>query len=489
MREGISELCKSITIVLVLLFLSLDAGAEPIGAVLQRVCQSIVKIETAHTSASGFIWNDSSHVVTTLHVVDTKLHVVDTNSRIIANYVNANGEIVASSLADVEKVLKESDLVLLRLRNPQNRAPLSINFSSPTVKQSLDALGFPLNINSCGSTEVKVRHGGNQLRSILPPKVLRRIRDYPSTTIQILNLEGNLVPGLSGAPIVDNVGKVVGIVDGGLENGAIGICWGIPANHLRQLAQSIVTRLPHASGIPELFAADLNADVGQTHVVGKIRLVKLRSRSFQQLAATADDQLGLTQLATFFSQYNPNSFRYDIYQDMESGATIVVPEDAEISDHGDFTVASMNDARMEIKFQIKQTRNQFDAQNQSVVFEQQLVEPDNYSLAYPDPAWSYLLPVTRFGVMINRKGIYRNVYNGVAWQTDKYYFETLATNGKTLLAVAAVNNDNTPQMLQAEMLCGQGYNYPQCPRIMRSRQIWAQMVLGVQLASFPQIQM
>ena len=101
----------------------------------------------------------------------------------------------------------------------------------------------------------------------------------------------------------------------------------------------------------------------------------------------------------------------------------------------------------------------------------------------------YLLPLTRFGVTINRKGIYRNVYNGFTWQTDKYYFETLATNGNTLLAVAAVNNDNTPQTLQMEMLCGQGYNDSQCPQIIRSRQIWAQMVLGVQLASFPQIQM
>lgn len=458
-------------------FLPLDLHAAPSAKVLQQASQSIVKIETGNTSASGFIWNDFSHAVTSLHVVDG-------NNNITVNYVNPNGKIIASSQAAVEKILKESDLALLRIKKPLHRAPLPINHSPTKVKQSLDALGFPLNIASYSSTEVKVRFGGNQLRTILPSKVLRNIRDYPSTTIQILNLEGNLVPGLSGAPIIDDDGKVVGIVDGGLENGAIGISWGIPANHLQKLVKSTVTQLPRSAGIPELFAADMKADVGQTQIFGKIRLTKLRSRTFKQLAATADDQLGLAQLSTFFSMFNPYTFQYDIYQDMESGATIVVPAGAEISVHGDFTVASMHDPRMEIKFQITRVKNQFDAQQKSVIFEQQLTELANYAQVIPDPFWSYLLPMNLSGVIVNRKGLYRNVFKNFIWQTDKYYFETLATNSNTLLAVAAVNNDNTPQTLKMEMFCQQ-YNSPQCPQLFRSRKIWAQMVLGVQFASFP----
>ena len=464
-------------IVALLLFISPVVDAAPSREVLQRVSRSLVKIETGTTSASGFIWSDSSYAVTSLHVVDGQ-------NRITAHYVNANGNIIASSKAVVKKVLKESDLVLLRLEKPLSRAPLSINTSLPTVKQSLDALGFPLNIAGYSSTEVKVRFGGNQLHSILPQKVLNNIRDYPSITTQILNLEGNIVPGLSGAPIIDDDGKVIGIVDGGLENGAIGICWGIPASHLQRLSKSTVTQLPRSAGIPELFAADLKADVGQTQFVGKIRLTKLRSRTFQQLAATADDQLGLVQLANSFSSFNPYYFRYDIYQDMKSGATIVVPEGAEISSHEDFTVASMNEPRMEIKFQITRVQNLFDAHNKAVIFEQQLTELENYVKVILDPAWSYLFPLTRFGVRVNRKGFCRYVFKNFMWQTDKYYFATLASNGNTLLAIAAVNNDNTPQTLQMERLCRQR-NYPQCPQLIRSRRIWAQMVLGVQLASFP----
>ncbi len=279
--------------------------AQPAHKVLERVSQSVVKIEAGTSSATGFIWKDPQFVVTSLHVIDGQ-------RKITANYVNANGQIVASSPAIVERVLKKSDLVMLRLENPQKRPVLQADLSPLKVKQSLDAVGFPLNIAGYSSTEVKVRFGGDQLRSILPSKVLKKIGEYPSITLKILNLEGNLVPGLSGGPIVDDKGQVVGIVDGGLESGAIGISWGIPASELQLLAQSTDNTLPNAPGITELFAADLDANVGKTQVVGDIRLTKLRSRSFQQLAETADDKLSLNQLASLFSGFNPYAFNYDI---------------------------------------------------------------------------------------------------------------------------------------------------------------------------------
>lgn len=456
--------------------------AQPARQVLERVSQSVVKIETGTSSATGFIWQDTQFVVTSLHVVDGQQNIT-------ANYVNANGQIVASSAATVERVLKKSDLVMLRLDNPLNRPVLKVGLSPLKIKQSLDAVGFPLNIAGYSSTEVKVRFGGDQLRSILPSKVLQKIGEYPSITLKILNLEGNLVPGLSGGPIVDNKGQVVGIVDGGLESGAIGISWGIPASELQLLAQSTDRKVPNASGITQLFAADLDANVGQTQLVGDIRLTKLRSRSFQQLAETADDKLGLNQLATLFNGFNPYAFNYDIYQDMGSGAMIVVPMGAEISEEDELTIIEFGDERMEMVFDIWRVQNLNEAQYYSIEFENTLMELDHYSQVFPDPYWSYLTPISQFGVTVNRKAIYRNVFNGMMWQTDKYYFETLATNGSTLLAVAAVNHDNSPEMVQLEMWCSQGGFHNECEQVAASRKLWAQMVLGVQFASFPQHQM
>jgi Trypsin-like peptidase domain len=456
------------------------AGAGP-TEVFRRASESVVKIEADNSAASGFLWGDKAHAVTSLHVVDGK-------RRITVHYVGPDGKIVASTAAVVERLLKESDLVLLRLQTPQSRNPLEINMTAPTVKQSLDALGFPLNIAGYSSTEVKVRFGGNQLRTILPPKVLRQITDYPSPSIEILNLEGNLVPGLSGAAIIDSEGRVVGIVDGGLEDGAIGISWGIPASHLPRLAKSTVTQVPGAPRVAELFAADLQADVEPTKSLGNFNLTKLRSRTYQQLAATADDKLGLAQLTLLFQMFDPNSFRYDVYQDRGSGATVVVPEGAQLSARGSFIVVSTGDRRMSMKIQVKGLVNPADVQPHALAFEQQLVGFGGNVVATVDPAWSYLGPITRFGVTINRKAIYRNVFQGGLLQPDKYYFETLATNGRSLLGVAAVNDDNSVLTANLEAACGQGLANPRCDELWRSRRVWAQMVLGVQFSSFPQLQ-
>jgi len=454
------------------------AGSAQPGQVLEVASHSLVKIETGSTAASGFIWPDSSHVVTALHVVDGQ-------NQITAHFVNANGQIQASSTAVVTRVLKSSDLVMLKLQNPQDRPPLPINVTPPQVKQILDALGFPMNIAGFSNTEVKIRFGGSQLRSILPPKVLNNFGAYPSTTIEILNLESNLVPGLSGAPIVDNRGRVVGIADGGLESGAVGISWGIPASHLQQLANSNVTSTPNQPGVRELFSADLQANVGNVLHIGALRMSKVRSRTFAQLAATADDQLGLNQLATSFAIFDPYSFRYDIYQEMESGATIAVPEGAQLSQEGNFTVVRMGDPRMIMKFQVHRVQDIWDAQNKSLEFEGQLAELDGWSQVTGDPAWSYFQPFTTLGVTVNRKGFFRNIFDGYYWISDKYYFETLASNGNTLLAVAAVNNDNSPTTYQMELYCGNMPNDPNCAPLFQSRRIWSQMVLAVQFASIP----
>ncbi|SDP81114.1 Trypsin-like peptidase domain-containing protein [Rhodoferax sp. OV413] len=454
-----------------------SAGAQ-MAEVFKRTSESLLKIEAGNNAASGFIWSDSAHAVTALHVVDGQ-------QRIVAHYVGADGKIVASTTAVVEKVLKESDLVLLRLQTPQNRKPLALNLAPPAVKQSFDALGFPLNIAGYSSTEVKLRFGGNQLRTILPPKVLREITDYPSTSIEILNLEGNLVPGLSGAPIMDAEGRVIGIVDGGLENGAVGISWGIPASHLQLLAQSNVSKLPGSTRNAALFAADLQADVAPTQALGAFGLTKLRSRTYQQLAATADDQLGLAQLTQMFQMFNPNAFRYDIYQDLVSGATVVVPEGAQLAQQGNFIVVRTDDARMSMKIQLKSVSNPQQAIAQAQVFEQQLLEPGNGVAVLPDPAWTYLQAMQRFGVTTIRKAWNRAVYRNGMLQTDRYYFETLATNGKSLLGVAAANNDSSYATNQMEVACMQGLADARCAALVRSRETWARMVLGVQFSSFP----
>ncbi|MFC6441505.1 serine protease [Bowmanella sp. JS7-9] len=445
--------------------------------ILRQVSPSIVKIETTSSAASGFIWQDKHHVVTALHVIDGK-------GPITVSYVNEHGQISASSAATVIKVFKEADLVLLQLSNPQPRTPLTVQTSLPAIKQQLDAVGFPMNIAGQSSTEVKVRFGGNQLVSIVPPKVLAKIVDYPSVTEPIVNLEGNLVPGLSGGPIVDHNGHVVGVVNGGLEHGAVGICWGIPSKQLDKLAASTISKTPGGNGINELFSADLDVSIDTVKVAGQT-LIKLRSRSFAELAETADDQLGLAQLADVFQAFNPAGFMFDIYQDDASGGIIVVPSGATMTQVEGYTAATLEDGRNLMVYKVFRGNGIMDLNDKSNQFENELLELDDTSTAQLDPNWSYLEPYQFGDVLINRKAFFRHVHDGFQWQSERYYFETLAANDDTLLAVAAVDMTKTPDVLAAEMLCSQGYVDPYCQTLITQNRNWAHLVLAVLFATIP----
>ncbi len=453
--------------------------AQPAN-VLAAASASVLKIDAGTHTASGFLWPDAQHVVTALHVVDNAQGVV-------GHLVDAQGKIEASHALRVERVLKSADLVLLRLPAPLARPALALNITLPAVKQVMDALGFPLNIPGASATEVKRRFGGDRLTSILPPKVLATLTDYPSATLEILNLEGNLVPGLSGAPLLDSSGRVVGVANGGLEEGAVGICWGIPAKYLEQLAQSSDTRLPRAAAIKQLFAADLQANVKTLAPLNGVTLTRLRSRTFAQLSASADDALGLRQLAMLFQVFQPENFKYDIYQDLQLGATLAVPEGSKLRSQGDFiTVQGPGWPRMSMVVQIRSSANNAEAQRQSEMFEQavtQLGTPGAFVTL--DPAWSYLRPMQKGALVVNRKGAYRARMKDGFLQREAYFFGTVATNGRAFLGVSAVNIDDSAPTGMLEAQCMQGLGHPRCATLVDERRAWAQMVLAAQFSTFP----
>ena len=53
-------------------------------------------------------------------------------------------------------------------------------------------------------------------------------RKSPELLTQVLSIEGHLLPGHSGAPVLDGQGKLVGVGNGGLEGGHAEISWAIP---------------------------------------------------------------------------------------------------------------------------------------------------------------------------------------------------------------------------------------------------------------------
>lgn len=443
-----------------------------------QVRPSVVKVRTADTrhAATGFVWQSENLVVTSLHVVDG-------STQIIVDYAQPK----LSRSASVERVLAEADLVLLKVDNPPRVTPLEASNTLPTIEEEIHALGYPLNTPEINSFSFKQRYGGRRLADNVSARVLAKLQQngYPDPRLEVIKL-GNesLLPGLSGSPIINAKGVVVAIGNGGLEEGALNISWGIPAVHLKKLSQSSERHLPGSVGTTELFAAELEAEMGQELQVGDIRLIKVRTRNLAQLMDSADDQLGLNQLAQVFAMFNPLSFQYDIYQDVNTGATLVVPANSELSPKTGvpWQVAlpyRHTGSPIWMYVMLEEADSMQQAQNLSIQFETWISQQYADTHWTPDPQWSYLTAIQRFdGLLVNRKA-----WHGInLFGNSKYAFETLAVRNLTFLGAAGVREDVPAYVMQQCVMSN--WQAMQCGEIRQLIMAWAHLVLGLQLSGF-----
>ena len=477
--------CRTVALLLAvaLAALAAPAGAQSLDALYKRIEPAVVQVRCPGLGieGSGFVWNRGDTVVSALHVVD-RCGAIEVYYPVLK---------VARG-ARVLKVLSDADLVLLGVEDAPQTPVLAHTTQRPSLEEDVYCLGFPLGLRGVLNRIFRLAYGSDRLKDTVTEQARREIRDngYPSLDLSIAKLGGDsLLPGLSGAPIFNRAGEVIAIGDGGLEQGAINISWGIPASYLGKLLASPTGTLPRALGSRNLFSAELRADVGTTVTAGRIDLVKLRTRSLTELIATADDQLGLQQLSYLFPDIDQASLRYDIYQEVQSGATVVLPEGARIEAHGAGVWAVQLPASygrsLDMALQVSQAPSAYEAQRRSVEFEAEIQKRYPGLTWQVDPQWTYPLAYSRpDGLTVRRKAAGAFSFDGYNWLPNKYVFETLAVKNSTFLGLAVVNNENTPQAMQLAMMCNQGLPNPECPRLFQTRRGWAHAVLGVQVTSF-----
>jgi tetratricopeptide (TPR) repeat protein len=161
------------------------------------------------------------------------LHGVLGCRRIFAN--TDRGEKLSEPLVIV-KVDIDRDTALLLSAELNNKPGTGIEVADRTVIQPRSrvmVIGHPNNIYLDRSESLALRQ---------PPLVplYRRLprdnadaetfkrRHSPNSLADVLDIEGVLQPGHSGAPVLDTHGRVVGIANGGLKGGLAGINWAIP---------------------------------------------------------------------------------------------------------------------------------------------------------------------------------------------------------------------------------------------------------------------
>ena len=325
----------------------------------EKLVKSVVRITVTGggkkaSAATGFVWLKPNQIVTSLHLMragnDVEITVEQNKKR---------------RLAKVSRVLQSADLVLLEVYEqpiPNWTVLNSFEAAKPKTGSQIIALGF--NAGAPGSSTRQLKKGFASpeiLKGFLPPGDRAEIEKagIPHITLPIYYLEGSLLPGFSGAPVVDSQGRLIGIGDGGLENGASNVSWVIPASNLDLLTSSNVRSLPGTiTSANQAFSADLEAPEKYRAVeVSGYEFVKTKTRSFLQLLETTDDPVSLEEIATsFLSEFQVDylSFEYDIYEDINHGLIIALPAGINLvrDEDGELTAAYDEESPYSIDYKV-----------------------------------------------------------------------------------------------------------------------------------------
>lgn len=103
--------------------------------------------------------------------------------------------------------------------------------------KSVEVIGYPMGINLlASSTSLKVRKPAlEELQRITNAGARKNlaVRNSPALITKVLSVDGNLLPGHSGAPILDEDQSVIAVGNGGLDVGRIGWGWAIPFHEIQ----------------------------------------------------------------------------------------------------------------------------------------------------------------------------------------------------------------------------------------------------------------
>ncbi len=388
-----------------------EAARElPSAEVIASARAAVVRVQARDCAdgqdrdGSGFLFGGADRVVTALHVV--------ANCGRIAIY---REETQATVLARLAKSDAPSDLAILTLDRALAATPLPLTQDALKVNDRMVAIGYAIGQPTMSDTALRLASGESRLRHMLNTDARRMIETAgaPALDLEILRLDGHLLPGLSGAPIVDDRGHVVGVGDGGLEGGAVSISWGVPAAALARLDAATATPPPPvgvARAAP-LFAADAPMAVEEPAsaeglICGERRFRKLRTRPFAALAETSDSPLALEayKAAAVQAGIDPMTFSFDIYVEAASGAAIAIPAGWTVSAETDdgYCVAEHPERAVEVRFLGRTITDYLQGFQTAADASAALLDGGLY-IPHLDLAWTYPAPFVRpDGLMVNR---------------------------------------------------------------------------------------
>ena len=222
------------------------AADQPLPAdVLHGLQSATVLVKVSHgsqqSSGSGFVVlveRDRGYIVTNAHVCPL---VPETERAKQQIKVVLNSGTPAEREASAEIVAESVDADLAVLKLTARDLPKGLSLSSPAaLRETLPVfvLGFPF------GTGLSI-HQGNPTVTI-SGATISSLRCDANKELCLIQLDGNLNPGNSGGPVVDQKGELVGISVARIENAGIGFA--IPSQTLAAVLKGDVDEIVFENG-------------------------------------------------------------------------------------------------------------------------------------------------------------------------------------------------------------------------------------------------
>lgn len=327
-------------------------GQTPVGltpAVFAKVAKSLARVRAKDCPRSdGTIGerNGTAFAISGEEVV-TALHVVSgCNGAIEISPTGPDGiALGVTHAATVQQVLNSADLALLKIPANTGLTTASIAPQSPSVNAIVSAVGYEYGAPGARDVTLRIANGSRVLRNLLGQRAQADISQYgaPSLDLAILSMQGQLVSGISGAPVVDQAGTIVGIADGGLEDGAAGVSWAIGASFIGALRASSDQVSSISTNPKVLFSADeAPPSLGANVVCGSNHFRHVRNIGLHTLVDYSSDPAATVDWFSSFSSSDikwMESHPFSVWQHIESGSSVVVPGFLTLQDSGGRCVA------------------------------------------------------------------------------------------------------------------------------------------------------
>jgi S1-C subfamily serine protease len=194
--------------------------------VLADVTDSIVTIyaKTSTSTSSqgtGFIFSSSGRILTAYHVIQNAVEI-DIRDKNLSRLVDVK----------VERIDERRDLAILTYRQTSHDEALRLSGSGPTPYSDVRIAGCPRGLPKQVLYGKGTSAGYVQSTSISSAGG-KRVFDE---NIDVIPIDVTVYSGMSGAPVITENNRVIGILSGSFDEGR-GVAWAIPVKYVDELIQ------------------------------------------------------------------------------------------------------------------------------------------------------------------------------------------------------------------------------------------------------------